>query len=604
MHFSTCQVTPICTWRSQHRVLSVQVAASRANMSTDRGLVTLKKIGYAAAAVSSAGASIYVLSKALRKRKLGAIWSFDAHGAPPLAIQRQLQEAGYDSDGSGESDEEAERKAARQRFNQHEQQREELADKIKRAASRHDFSRVRELSGRLKELDSEAARPTGTKAERCLVKPHNNLVTQLEEKLQRAVTRQDWARVQELSQRIEELDQTAAGSSDDNSRLVPKRQKQDEESGSGAKITQQQTHEHNPQRVRRKNRLKASTTLYGRRQSHRSKEDSDESDLDEDATSSPVDGAALRQPERRTRHSAKGAGEQHGACAPREVADKNGGRKSQRPLVAAHPSAMQAIGSLQVGDIVKAECPCSGEWVDATVHELLHSSGLAVVRWHHPGVDARGRPFHPLGEVFADRVRPVFRKDSESGDAEEVVLPHNLHLGDACFAIGSHLNEKQWFQAKLLSTRSRCPQVRVEYVATVDGDISALRLPEPRKAFVDAECVQREPPCAPPRCNAQSASASTTSPAANTSPSCDSNSSGNAAPAKNALHKECKGSQGCQDDAIDPDLMCSICSRPDGESLMLICDNCKSGRHTYCLVPPLDAVPVDAWYCPDCQTQE
>ena len=95
--------------------------------------------------------------------------------------------------------------------------------------------------------------------------------------------------------------------------------------------------------------------MYGRRQSHRSKEDSDESDLDEDATSSPVDGAALRQPERRTRHSAKGAGEQHGACAPREVADKNGGRKSQRPLVAAHPSAMQAIGSLQVGDIVKAE---------------------------------------------------------------------------------------------------------------------------------------------------------------------------------------------------------------------------------------------------------
>ena len=59
-------------------------------MSTEKGMITLKRIGYAAAAVSSAGASIYMLSNTLRKRKLDPWWAFDVHGAPPLAIQQQL----------------------------------------------------------------------------------------------------------------------------------------------------------------------------------------------------------------------------------------------------------------------------------------------------------------------------------------------------------------------------------------------------------------------------------------------------------------------------------------------------------------------------------
>ena len=55
-------------------------------------------------------------------------------------------------------------------------------------------------------------------------------------------------------------------------------------------------------------------------------------------------------------------------------------------------------------------------------------------------------------------------------------------------------------------------------------------------------------------------------------------------------------------DAIDVDLMCSVCSRPDGEALMIICEGCKVGIHTYCLKPPLAEVPdVDAWYCPTCE---
>jgi hypothetical protein len=35
--------------------------------------------------------------------------------------------------------------------------------------------------------------------------------------------------------------------------------------------------------------------------------------------------------------------------------------------------------------------------------------------------------------------------------------------------------------------------------------------------------------------------------------------------------------------------------------LMLMCDNCDSGWHTFCLSPPLDSVPDGDWLCPDCE---
>jgi hypothetical protein len=33
---------------------------------------------------------------------------------------------------------------------------------------------------------------------------------------------------------------------------------------------------------------------------------------------------------------------------------------------------------------------------------------------------------------------------------------------------------------------------------------------------------------------------------------------------------------------------------------MLLCDNCNAPWHTYCLTPPLTAVPDGIWLCPDC----
>jgi site-specific DNA-cytosine methylase len=45
---------------------------------------------------------------------------------------------------------------------------------------------------------------------------------------------------------------------------------------------------------------------------------------------------------------------------------------------------------------------------------------------------------------------------------------------------------------------------------------------------------------------------------------------------------------------------CQVCRDHNHWDLMLLCDSCDSGWHTYCLTPPLDSVPDGKWICPDC----
>jgi hypothetical protein len=45
---------------------------------------------------------------------------------------------------------------------------------------------------------------------------------------------------------------------------------------------------------------------------------------------------------------------------------------------------------------------------------------------------------------------------------------------------------------------------------------------------------------------------------------------------------------------------CQVCKDHRHWDLMLLCDNCDSGWHTFCLSPPLDEVPEGDWLCPDC----
>ena len=43
-----------------------------------------------------------------------------------------------------------------------------------------------------------------------------------------------------------------------------------------------------------------------------------------------------------------------------------------------------------------------------------------------------------------------------------------------------------------------------------------------------------------------------------------------------------------------------ICRTGDNESLLLLCDNCDRGTHTYCCKPKLESIPEGDWYCHDC----
>jgi len=61
------------------------------------------------------------------------------------------------------------------------------------------------------------------------------------------------------------------------------------------------------------------------------------------------------------------------------------------------------------------------------------------------------------------------------------------------------------------------------------------------------------------------------------------------------------------DGTIDPRLaedveatVCEVCGTDDKEDLLLLCDICACGYHTYCLQPPLAAVPDGTWLCPTC----
>jgi hypothetical protein len=47
-------------------------------------------------------------------------------------------------------------------------------------------------------------------------------------------------------------------------------------------------------------------------------------------------------------------------------------------------------------------------------------------------------------------------------------------------------------------------------------------------------------------------------------------------------------------------LHCEVCKDDRNWDVMILCDNCDSGWHTYCLLPPLDDVPEGDWLCPHC----
>ncbi|XP_064471785.1 bromodomain adjacent to zinc finger domain protein 2B-like isoform X2 [Ornithodoros turicata] len=51
---------------------------------------------------------------------------------------------------------------------------------------------------------------------------------------------------------------------------------------------------------------------------------------------------------------------------------------------------------------------------------------------------------------------------------------------------------------------------------------------------------------------------------------------------------------------------CQFCHSGDNEEMLLLCDGCDKGYHTYCFKPKMDNIPEGDWYCYEClnKTQE
>uniref|UniRef100_A0A665WM89 Bromodomain adjacent to zinc finger domain, 2Ba n=1 Tax=Echeneis naucrates TaxID=173247 RepID=A0A665WM89_ECHNA len=45
---------------------------------------------------------------------------------------------------------------------------------------------------------------------------------------------------------------------------------------------------------------------------------------------------------------------------------------------------------------------------------------------------------------------------------------------------------------------------------------------------------------------------------------------------------------------------CQMCKKGDNEDLLLLCDGCDKGCHTYCHKPKITSIPEGDWYCPAC----
>ncbi|XP_035250524.1 bromodomain adjacent to zinc finger domain protein 2B-like [Anguilla anguilla] len=45
---------------------------------------------------------------------------------------------------------------------------------------------------------------------------------------------------------------------------------------------------------------------------------------------------------------------------------------------------------------------------------------------------------------------------------------------------------------------------------------------------------------------------------------------------------------------------CQVCRKGDNEELLLLCDGCDKGCHTYCQRPKISTIPEGDWFCPAC----
>jgi len=101
----------------------------------------------------------------------------------------------------------------------------------------------------------------------------------------------------------------------------------------------------------------------------------------------------------------------------------------------------------------------------------------------------------PAADAFAiDASSAYSTKDAPAA------IGSGLVVGGDCLAVGLHAGHRDWFKARFVRMRAMVPQYLVRYVADVDGNTGALRLPEVRNSWVQAHEIApwHEPACKRP----------------------------------------------------------------------------------------------------------
>ena len=98
-----------------------------------------------------------------------------------------------------------------------------------------------------------------------------------------------------------------------------------------------------------------------------------------------------------------------------------------------------------------------------------------------------------------ERVRAISRELRSMEDLEQSHAAARareageLRVGDRCFALAKVV-EWEWYHARLVNVRGRSPPLKVEYLATLDGDSSKLALPVPTVNHLPLEHVRLDKP--------------------------------------------------------------------------------------------------------------
>ena len=50
----------------------------------------------------------------------------------------------------------------------------------------------------------------------------------------------------------------------------------------------------------------------------------------------------------------------------------------------------------------------------------------------------------------------------------------------------------------------------------------------------------------------------------------------------------------------DKPAICKVCDKRGDKDRLLVCDNCLTCIHTFCLITPLASMPTGGWQCPSC----